>query len=243
MRSILAMLFVTACWSGASELNSADDDPGPDPGQGGSSAFCIDATDCQPAAATCCECPTFATRIDDPKAAVCDDVECPPSSCAQTVEASCNIATNQCELRCKPSVCDLACDAGFVIEANGCLSCACAAAPAQTIDSCSEDVQCVRTRGDCCGCELGGIEIAVLASKQSEFDAGLMCGSDAACPGIYTCDASQQPRCVQGGCQLLPDPPSNACGATGFACAPTEVCSVNTNNQANLYGLGVCVPR
>src|SRR5688572_23423785 len=126
MRFLVAMLLVTAACTGSTDaLGISDDENSPEEPNGGQFASCTDSSECRPAAATCCECPTFATRVDDPKAAVCDQVDCPPSTCAESVEAACNLATNQCELRCLASVCDLACDAGFVIEPNGCLTCAC----------------------------------------------------------------------------------------------------------------------
>lgn len=244
MKSLLAIvLLVTACVGGVSANEASDDDNSPDPGQAPPFSTCFDSSQCVPAAATCCECPTFATNTDDPKVRVCEDVECPATSCAETVEASCNLATNECELSCRPMQCDLTCADGFAIEANGCLSCACAGPP-MTADACTVDTDCARTRGDCCGCENGGIDTAVPEALLGSFDGGLMCPADPACPGVNTCSSAEAPRCVQGQCALLPDEPGNACGRPELpACAPNEVCTVNASDQANLYGVGLCTPR
>lgn len=244
VRSLVPLALVIAwagCFSGVSELRAADDeDPAePAPGLGA----CQLDEDCVPAASTCCECPTFATNLGDPKTRVCDDVDCPPASCPDNVEARCNLAVGACELVCKPLACDLACDQGFALDANGCLSCACAP-PVSAPDACTVDGDCVRTRADCCGCENGGDDTAVLASELAGFDAMLMCRDVPQCPGVDTCDVTRSPRCVQGRCELLADVPPGACGRPDLpACAPTEACTVNANDQANLYGVGICLPR
>lgn len=248
VRLPIALLFVlTGCFTSSSGLEASanDDDVG---GGSGAAQACRSNDECRPAAATCCECPTFATNVSDPKAAVCDDVDCPPSSCPDNIEAACNVEEGRCELACKPLACgaDASCEAGFAVDANGCLSCTCAMTPPPDgASGCRFDGDCVRTRADCCGCENGGEDTAVLATDATMFDTSLMCGSDSQCPGTTNtaCSASDQPRCVQGQCQLLPAQPSDVCGRPDLpVCPGGTVCTVNANDQANLYGLGVCLP-
>lgn len=241
MRSVVVVLLLTAgCFGRGFSVGAAEDDKGLPPPQGAFSA-CSDDFDCTPAAATCCGCPTFATNLSDPKIAVCDDVDCQPSTCAESVEASCNQTTFECELSCKPIQCSLDCPTGFAIETNGCLSCNCATAPA--VNGCRDDNECIRTRADCCGCALGGADTAVLATEIQGFDSGLMCPMTPQCPGVNACDATEQPRCVQGQCELLQDLSGNACGRSDLPpCATGQICTVNASDQANLYGVGTCQP-
>jgi hypothetical protein len=237
---VTSLFFVAACFGKVAleDAQAGDDNPTPEP----AFAICNVDADCIPAAATCCECPTFATRFDDPKAAVCDDVDCPMSDCPDNVSPVCDSTIGQCVLVCKPLVCETTCASGYAVDGAGCLTCACAEPPPSNAGGCRDDGECVRTRADCCGCERGGFDTAVLASQAAGFDDGLMCESDPACPGNNTCTADQ-PTCAQGFCQLLPPKPPGTCGsASDAACPANTVCTVNANDQANLYGLGVCLP-
>jgi hypothetical protein len=51
-------------------------------------------------------------------------------------------------------------------------------------------------------------------------------------------------RCVQGECALVSGAlPANACGRADLAACPMgERCTVNANDQATMYGVGVCQP-
>ncbi|MEJ7597656.1 MAG: hypothetical protein WKG01_07085 [Kofleriaceae bacterium] len=213
------------------------DDDGHFPGQ----PSCAIDTDCALAAATCCECPTFAVSTLDPVYQACRGVECPDRECAANVTARCN-DRQECELACAPAVCDVtSCPAGYAIDdASGCLSCACAV-PATT---CTLDTDCVQTRADCCGCANGGTDTAVPRVEQAAYDEMLGCMADPQCPGVDACEAGAAPRCVQGRCELLAGGlPPGACGRADLpACGAGEVCMVNANDQGNMHGVGVCQP-
>lgn len=250
MRSLALVLVLaaSACTGidGAGEsANPPGDDNGSDFGSGmDPGAFpstCEIDDDCVLGAATCCECPTFALPASQNQAA-CGDVECPPMSCPNNVEAVCG-AQGTCGLRCLPMQCDLSCDHGFVIDATGCLTCECAAAPANACDDSSNP--CVEVPADCCGCARGGEDTAVPASDVGSFEDGLGCPKDPLCPENGTC-TNVEPACVQGRCELLgpfdQDPPANACGlAADPACPPDEVCTINAVSAANVRGVGVCL--
>ena len=238
VRHAIALLLVTTgCFRSAAETALDDNAPLPE-GVGG----CRANDDCQAVGATCCDCPTFATSVDDPKASACTQVECPQPNCPANVEAACDVDRSECVLQCKPLACAASCAAGFASSANGCLSCDCAA-PTAPATPCFVDGDCARTRKDCCGCARGGQDTAVLVADVAEFDNGLMCGAAPACPDPQTssCAPDEAPRCIRGRCELLPDPPSDACGSSDLGeCEPGKICTVNVNDQATLYGLGVC---
>lgn len=241
----LIFLVLTACIGSASELGAiADDDPSPtDPGQAPNT--CRSNDDCVLAGATCCDCPTFARTISDPKTEACAAVDCDndTSACPTNVEAACDQTIGSCVLACAPLAC-LPCPNGYFTEANGCLSCTCAAAPSAT-PACSLDADCSRVRADCCGCPNGGEDTAVATADAAAFDQSLNCTSSSQCPGQSneveeTCGAEFLPRCVNGGCELLDaDMPQDACGPT--PCANGETCTINVSAAANQYGLGICL--
>ncbi len=242
--ALLLVLVVTAgCPSRADEaLGVGDDDDkngsAPEPG---SSSSCTRDTDCATAAATCCECPTFAVNVDDPAHRACSGVMCPdPMTCEGNVRAACD--AGRCVLACVPMACPAACPTGYAIDpATGCLGCACSAT--NTV-GCTADTDCVQTRADCCGCDQGGEDTAVLAGQRASFDASLGCSGEQACPSVDVCDASAAPRCIQGRCELVGgDLPANACGRPDLpACPAGTTCTINASDQANQYGVGVCLP-
>jgi hypothetical protein len=106
---------------------------------------------------------------------------------------------------------------------------------------CTADTDCARTRADCCGCQRGGFDTAVLAANRATFDASLMCSAQPFCPGVDTCTADV-PTCVAGRCALVsPTLPAGACGRPDLpACPAGEVCIANASDQANMHGVGVC---
>jgi hypothetical protein len=251
MRPLVTLLIaLTACFGNASELTkSGDDNDDPLPPFGSVPGACISDAQCTLTSASCCECPTFATSIDDPKLDACTQVDCDNdlSVCPTNVAATCN-AMQQCELACAQLEC-LQCPDGYFLEANDCLSCTCAAPPSAT-PSCAVDSDCVRVRADCCGCDDGGDDTAVSTADAAAFDARLNCGANPQCPGNMnanepTCDElSYTPRCARGECALLTDAmPTDACGRADLpACGPGKTCKINVNDSAKLYGVGVCVP-
>jgi hypothetical protein len=215
-------------------------EPSFDDGSAGGGALCVDDSDCVPAAATCCECPTFAVMRNDPVVRACASVECQKDQCAQNVTTRCS-AEHRCELVCKAFACDQVgppCAYGYAIDDNGCLSCECAV-PAP--NGCVADIDCTQTRADCCGCARGGDDTAVLVTERQSYDAMLMCPATPACPGIDVC-TSDEPTCVQGRCALVsPDLPADACGRADLPpCGAGRVCLVNVSDQANMHGVGVC---
>lgn len=227
------------------QLGATEDDgdnSGSGAGGGAPSVQCWVDDDCIPAGPKCCDCPTHAVPADDPSQRACLDVDCAPQQCGSPLEAACEMG--RCVLACAPVACaaDISCPTGFATDANGCLTCECMAPTG--VSECTADTDCVRTREDCCGCAMGGEDTAVPASQVATFDGSLMCPANPSCPGVDTCAANLEPRCVQGGCALVDgDVPSNACGRAGLAaCASGESCYVNANDQATMHGVGVCQP-
>jgi hypothetical protein len=235
---VFAALVLAACPA------AYDRSPAAPPEDPGAQLACDSDDQCRPAAATCCECPTYATRVDDPVAAVCDDVDCPATMCEDAVEAVCDPVVGACALRCKPTTCGITCASGYEISDAGCLTCSCAGTNTTTT-VCSVDTDCVRTSGDCCGCANGGVDVAIHVADLAAFRDGLamMCNDITGCPGVDSCDASLQPACVSGACALLPPLPPNACGRSDLPACPTGLtCVLNANDQAQLYGVGTCEP-
>jgi hypothetical protein len=250
-----------ALGSGSGFGGGGGGEPTPAPGE----AECEQNSDCTLAASTCCECPTFALPTYAEPTDGCSDVMCPPLSCGSNVKAACVAGT--CEIACTPLACNLACANGFVVDASGCLTCACAQPPP---DACvpgpagtDDNDACVEVPADCCGCARGGKDTAVLASQAAAFAAALSCPADPQCPEINTCDPAAQATCSDGQCELLDisSQPSNECGlvtaaceaeaidnslqtGTGLAC-PTcpsgEVCVINAIDAANARHVGVCL--
>lgn len=225
-----------------SSIESSPDpyDDFPD-GAGAPAQACGRDDDCVPAAPTCCECPTFAVPRTSPVVRACSNVPCPMAECAMDVVARCN--EGRCELACAPRACEAmgaTCAYGFATDANGCLTCECAVPEP---GGCTSDTQCTRTRADCCGCQQGGFDTAVLAAERTKFDAMLMCPASPVCPGLDTCTADE-PTCVQGRCELVsPELPAGACGRADLPPCPAGTqCLVNVSDPANMHGVGVCGP-
>jgi len=242
VRVLVVFLFALAGCPSVGSLSgnpTPDDDSDPLPAQ----ARCVVDEDCGLLAPTCCECPTFAVPTDSPVFQACQDVDCPELECAENVTARCNVDVHQCELACVPAECAATdCPEGYVIdEGTSCLACACAM-PEQL--TCQQDLDCVQTRADCCGCANGGKDTAVTASEQPAYDAMLECDAEPQCPGINACEPGTSPQCVQGSCELLAGGlPAKACGRPDLpGCANGEVCTVNVNDQANMHGVGICQP-
>jgi len=236
---------LAACPGGSSkDLAGADTSDG---GAGGIPPFlsCNVDGDCAPAAATCCDCPTFAVNVADPSHRACTGVTCPPgrASCPDNVYATCN-AQSTCELACTPLVCVGSCAAGYAIDAaTGCLSCECAT-PVQ--NGCTLDTDCVETRDDCCGCHFGGKDTAVLVADRSGYDSMLGCPPSPQCPVVNVCEAGAAPHCVAGACKLAATAgiQGQTCGRGDLpACPGGYDCTVNKDPKASQIGVGVCVPQ
>ncbi len=205
---------------------------------------CLTDGDCVLAGPSCCACPTYALPVASGFADACAGVECPmQGSCAPLV-ARCDTGT--CMAACAPVACDLVCAGGFAIDATGCLACACAGEPGA--DECTVAVDCARAPADCCGCDRGGLDVAVPVSRLAEHLAGLMCGGAEACPGVSTCATGAEPACQLGRCVLVPGaanpgPPPGACGRPELPpCPAGQVCRINDSDLANPLRVGVCRP-
>jgi hypothetical protein len=245
MRFVVIALLLGGCFGTSVEQSLSDDgddtiDPaGQEPGS------CFVDQDCQLVGATCCECPTFATSLGDPKYATCDAVECDTSVCPTNVEARCD-EMQTCQIACAQLEC-ITCPVGYIREDNGCLSCTCSEPPPQSqVNACTFDSDCVRVRNDCCGCANGGEDTAVTTDSAAAFDQSLNCSAAPSCPGVMNqgCDPGAQARCVQGSCALVSEPfPADACGRPDLPDCPSgTVCRINVNDSASLYGVGVCRP-
>jgi len=244
MRSTLLLLacLLVGCptTKGSPEVAGGDDGTGNGSGAGNTPQRCSIDADCATAAATCCECAAFAVNVNDPAHRACAGVTCPDrGSCPDNVRAACD--TGECVLACVEMECTESCAAGYAIDPTGCLSCACAMPPA---GGCMTDNDCVQTRADCCGCEQGGADTAVLASSLAGYENDLSCPPSPACPSVNVCEVGATPQCIQGACELAAGAlPAGACGRPDLpACPQGEVCRVNTGDQANQHGVGVCGP-
>ncbi len=239
---VLVPLALAACPGAQNEaLGGAGgaDDKG---GAGNAPQLCNAERDCALAAATCCECASFAVNIKDPAHRACTGVTCPnKGSCPDNVHAACE--DGMCVLACSPLECSTSCPAGFAIDGTtGCLSCSCAIPEP---NGCLADADCVETRADCCGCHSGGDDTAVLASERAAYDASLSCPPSPACPVVNSCQPGAAPRCIQGRCGLVVANglQSNACGRSELPNCPSgQVCTINFDPQASLLGVGVCAP-
>lgn len=243
--SVLLLVVLAGCPSdpgvqgNSSDAESGDDGDFGDPAPTAPRSTCRTDDECRPAAATCCECPTFAVNEDDPLYLACVDVTCDSAPTCSATSAVCG-PSGTCELACEPVTCDVSFVGGYATDAAGCLTCA-AAVPA---GECTADVECVQTRADCCGCAAGGADTAVPASTLSGFDDMLGCDGDIACPGVDVCEADAAPTCTQGRCALLASaPPAGACGDSNPLCPAGQVCMLNLDPDATVRGLGVCVPE
>jgi hypothetical protein len=253
--SLAAAAMLAACPA----FDSESDDPGgqgPPQGGGGDIGECAVNSDCMAAGPTCCECPTHALPGTSDSFDACDDASnCElPADCAIT-DAVCS--AGQCVLQCAAISCDLECEAGFRADDFGCLTCECEE-PLTDGPMCIDDLDCIQAPADCCGCARGGADTAVPASELDTFLGGLDCGSQPACPDVDVCDATSEPRCVNGSCQLTaddgldggegadggaPTPQPAYCGTPEYPpCPAGSECVLNDPdaNDANMAGVGVC---
>lgn len=226
------------------EAGEPPESPNPNP----DNAQCVVASDCDLAASTCCECPSFAVPAGQNFDEGCEDVYCQPSSVCPAVETRC--AQGQCVMICSAIITSQICAFGFQRDVAGCLMNECATSnPANS--SCTEDSECVQIPADCCGCSQGGKDVAVAANKADADIDSLDCPANPACPGIDVCDPDQASRCIAGSCVLAaePDPLRSDhafCGTPDFAsCAQGTLCVLNglSFTEAGDLGVGVCQPE
>lgn len=252
IRGVCGLMLVsalTACPSGVAEFDSLDSPD--DLGNGSPETSCAIDDDCALAAASCCECPSFALSQlgDDPDEDACLDVGCQPPSACPAIEAACE--HDVCIVRCTPLPCDLSCAGGFAIDATGCLTCACAIDADTSETECSRDDECVQVTADCCGCSRGGSDTAVPAAQADAYTEALECSDTPACPELDTCDTDATPRCIAETCVLTGSPEtvppdsneSILCGTPAFpVCETGMVCILNDPqaNDATLVGVGIC---
>jgi hypothetical protein len=238
MRWSILVVFVllAGCPQGSADLQAAGDDKSTDPGAPDMS--CFDASDCELAGKSCCECKTFALPMSDPKLSACDNVPCPPPTMAcPKIHATCD--RGKCAVACEPQAITMTCADGFASDMAGCLIDACAL----PMSACAVDADCVRTRADCCGCARGGQDTAVPVAVRGEYEAGLGCTGSASCPEVSTCVAEETAQCAQGECRLIAgEVPPDACGRPDLpACPVGKTCTVNVNATADRHGVGVCL--
>jgi hypothetical protein len=229
-------MLLAACPQGNASLGEAGDDKSIDPNA--PDLACFDASDCELAGKSCCECKTFALPASDPKLGACDNVPCPPPQTAcPKIHATCD--HGKCAVACEPQAITKTCADGFASDMAGCLIDACA----QPKADCSSDTQCVRTRADCCGCARGGKDTAVPAATRGAYDTNLGCTGTASCPEVNTCVVAETAQCAQGECRLIAGPaPVDACGRPDLpACPVGKTCTVNVSATADKHGVGVCL--
>jgi hypothetical protein len=240
------------CPTNSAEFADSDDDDSLGANE------CEIAADCVPAAASCCECPSYALPVTSDWDQSCADVDCVDpdygAACPRT-EAACE--AGWCALRCEPVECDLPCVGAFDVDSFGCLACSCGDGPPPTDVMCEVDAECVRAAADCCGCENGGADTAVPTAELAAFEAELDCDPSPVCPGVNTCDPELVPRCLGGACALAAPPgpgltpdagPDDSpadpayCGGSYGPCPPDQVCVLNDPDadEASSMGVGVC---
>jgi hypothetical protein len=236
---VLAVAALGGCF-GANEEGLAGDDSGAPPPRDGVCAF---DSDCVGAGASCCSCAEYAVSIDSEWAHACEDVDCPtptPGTCTNAVPR-CS-PDGVCVLGCATIACDQTCDAGFAVDDAGCLTCDCAPAP---VPECMTDDQCTRVAADCCGCAMGGSDIAIPTDQVPAHDAGLGCPTMPVCPGVDVCVPGEEvARCDMGRCGLGSGSdtlPAGACGTPDLPpCPAGQACVLNSDDGATMQGLGVC---
>src|SRR5262245_54192088 len=77
MRFVALLFVLTGCvFSSSGELQTVGDPDEPPPPFGSQPGACASDDQCVLTSATCCECPSFATSIDDPKLEACGQVDC-----------------------------------------------------------------------------------------------------------------------------------------------------------------------
>lgn len=198
---------------------------------------CLIDTDCTLAGPSCCECPSFAVA-NAGWADACEQVDCQAPPDCPALEARCDRGT--CVAACAPTACDLQCETGFAVDAAGCTVCACPGGPVAA--QCQLDGDCARVPGDCCGCERGGVDLAVPAGEAAGYVDSLGCTGAEACPGVSTCEAGAEVRCLSGQCTLVAataPPADGTCGRPDLPPCPVgQVCVINAPDAES--GVGRC---
>ncbi len=127
---------------------------------------------------------------------VSSDCTCDPGSGEIVCSPDCG--GGSCVPACSPVVCNLFCEFGFKLDANGCEICECNEPPAC---GCLADTDCVKTSLGCCPCNAGGMEAP--ANKDC-IDQVMQCDlppDEVNCPQVFLC-TDAQPACVNGQCVL-----------------------------------------
>ncbi len=236
---VVALVVTLLGCVGPTQLSAPD--PTGDPGR--AAAECVADQDCVPAGSKCCDCPAFAVPEGDALHQACVGVLCPLATCSNSTRVACD--DGRCVLACIAVECAQSCLNGFATDESGCLSCSCAAPVA---DGCRAVSECVRVRADCCGCDHGGRDTAVLAREADAHDEALRCDPTPQCPQLRStwCEGDAQLQCVQGRCELSTAGalPPDACGRPDLpACPVGQVCVINgADAPANEHGVGLCQP-
>tara|TARA_Y100000310_G_scaffold29221_1_gene27705 strand:+ start:1116 stop:1712 length:597 start_codon:yes stop_codon:yes gene_type:complete len=70
---------------------------------------------------------------------------------------------------------------------------------------CEEDSDCVRVKGDCCGCSAGGEDIVINKNSRGGWDKHLLESCEnIACLQIFACDIQPTiPKCIHNRCVLV----------------------------------------
>jgi hypothetical protein len=134
-----------------------------------------------------------------PASATCafPDLDCNDSDPDIYPSASelCDQKDNQCEG-----------DQGYGVLDEGCGIC-----EPGYFASCNADTDCVKTKGDCCGCTMGGTEVAINRAYEQEWLMSLNCPpSGVTCLAEYMC-TNRLPMCVDTCCELVSPPPKPCC--------------------------------
>jgi hypothetical protein len=205
----------------------------------GARSECTRDADCAAAGLRCCDCPTFAVPITSPAHEACAGVTCPDPHCPDRVAPVC--AGGRCVLACTAIECPQSCIDGFARD-DSCLTCACAQ---PTATGCLQADDCVRVRADCCGCDHGGRDTAVLRQDAGAHDAALQCPDRPLCPRASTCDPAATLQCIQRRCVLSSVAlPPGACGRFDLPpCPSPQACVINGDPTADEEGVGVCMVR
>ncbi|OHD62997.1 MAG: hypothetical protein A2176_09215 [Spirochaetes bacterium RBG_13_51_14] len=80
----------------------------------------------------------------------------------------------------------------------------CSGIPEKLLTACSADSDCIITKKDCCGCQMGGESFSINKIYEGCWTARLylLCNG-IACAAVYLCDDPMAGRCISNACTLV----------------------------------------
>lgn len=172
---------------------------------------CTSHADCVKTSAGCCPCSSGGQEVAvaaqcldtvpgcdlEPGTFGCPAVYLCTGSQPMCVEGECVLGPGGCE----PVACDLWCEYGFQVDAEGCELCVCNPPPVDAC-GCASDADCVKATSGCCPCSMGGKEAAVAKHCLDTLPGCDLDPGTIACPAVYMCTGAQA-VCLGGECTLM----------------------------------------